>query len=182
MMKVFRNNELMLEQSVVTIGAFDGIHRGHQALIERAVNRARELAVPSVVYTFNPPPRAFFQNQMVLTNVGEKISFIKKMKVDYVIIADFNEHYASRSPEAFLQELKVLNPQEVWVGPDFNFGKGKKGTAADLSAMFQTFTHPPIKCSKGETISSTRIRNLLCNQEAQLANELLGRNLFKKIL
>jgi riboflavin kinase/FMN adenylyltransferase len=180
-MKVFENGELTLKQSVVTIGAFDGIHIGHQSLIAKAVNRARELDVPSVIYTFDPPPRAYFQKQMILTNVEEKIKFIKKLGVDYAIIANFDEHYLLKSAEDFLGELNVLNPQEIWVGPDFQFGKGKKGTTKDLAAQFKTYTHPLIKCPKGETISSTRIRNLVSRQEKQLANELLGRKLFDTV-
>jgi riboflavin kinase / FMN adenylyltransferase len=180
-MHVCKEGELELKQSVVTIGAFDGIHIGHQSLISKAVSRAQELHVPSVVYTFDPPPRAFFQKQMILTNVEEKISFIKKLNVDYVIIANFDEHYISKSAEAFLEELKGLSPKELWVGPNFQFGKGKSGTIEHLVEQFNTVIHPLIKCSKGETVSSTRIRNLLYKQEEKLANELLGRNLFEHV-
>ncbi|WP_046180110.1 FAD synthetase family protein [Domibacillus tundrae] len=180
-MKIFKNGELTLSQSVVTIGAFDGIHIGHQSLITKAVSRAQELNVPSVVYTFDPPPRAYFQKQMILTTVEEKISIIKQLGVDYVIIASFDEHYISRSAEDFLNELCFLFPKEVWVGSNFQFGKGKKGTIEHLSIQFQTFTHPLIKCSKGEPVSSTRIRNLISKEEKQLANDLLGRNLFETI-
>jgi riboflavin kinase/FMN adenylyltransferase len=180
-MNVFREGELELNQSVVTIGAFDGIHIGHQSLISEAVSRAQKLNVPSVVYTFDPPPRAYFQKQMILTNVKEKVTFIKKLNVDYVIVANFDKHYISKSAKDFLEELNHLSPKEIWVGPSFQFGKGKQGTTEYLAKHFNTFIHPLIKCSRGETVSSTRIRNLIYNQENELANELLGRELFENI-
>lgn len=180
-MILFREGELELKRSVVTIGAFDGIHIGHQSLILKAVSRAQTLNVPSVVYTFDPPPRAYFQKQMILTNVEEKVSFIKKLNVDYLVVANFDEHYITRSAEMFIEELKGLSPKEIWVGSNFQFGKGKKGTISLMAEHFKTFIHPLQKCSNGETISSTRIRNLLCRKENQLANELLGRNLFEDV-
>ncbi|MEK4030493.1 MULTISPECIES: FAD synthetase [Bacillaceae] len=177
-MEVIKNHNLKLKQSVVTIGAFDGIHIGHQSLIKKTVNRARQLNVPAVVYTFDPPPRPYFQNQMILTTVEEKVGFLKKLGIDYAIIARFDEDYVARSAEDFLKELEALSPQEVWIGPNFQFGKGKQGTTKELAARFHTFIHPLVKCANGQPVSSTRIRNLLDEQEEKLANELLGRDLF----
>ncbi|RFU62961.1 FAD synthetase [Peribacillus glennii] len=180
-MKVIRNGILSLKHSVLTIGAFDGIHLGHQSLIVKTVNRARELAVPSVVYTFDPPPRVYFQKQMLLTTVQEKLVFLRKLGVDYTVIANFDTYFLSKSAAEFIEELKSLAPHEIWIGPDFQFGKGKTGSIKDLSEQFNTYTFPVVKCSKGEIISSTRIRKLLGNQQQQLAHELLGRNRLQKI-
>ncbi|MFB4162369.1 adenylyltransferase/cytidyltransferase family protein [Alteribacillus sp. JSM 102045] len=174
-MNIYKNNQLTLTSSVVSIGAFDGLHRGHQTLIKEAAKRAREWGVPSVVYTFNPPPRAYFQNTKVLTSEEEKIELIKQLGIDYVVMADFNEAYASREAEEFLLELEFLCPREIWVGPNFQFGKGKKGDVTLLSNYLPVKVHPLVRCEKGEIISSTRIRELLQKDKRKQAYHLLGR-------
>ncbi|MEV9641181.1 FAD synthetase family protein [Mammaliicoccus sciuri] len=175
--KVYRDGELELPQSIMTIGAFDGLHLGHQALINRAKSRAEIYGVPFVVYTFDPPPKVYFQNQSLLTPFAEKEKFLRNMGVDYTIVASFDEHYASRSVGEFLVELRKIHPQEIWVGPNFYFGKGKSGTTQDLNMISKTFEQPVVRCSKGEVISSTRIRKLFQGNEADQAYCLLGRQL-----
>ncbi|WP_158738093.1 FAD synthetase family protein [Alteribacillus sp. YIM 98480] len=180
-MHIYKNNHLTLASSVVSIGAFDGLHRGHQTLIKEAAKRARELGVPSVVYTFDPPPRAHFQNTRVLTSVDEKIELIKLFDIDYVVVAEFNKEYASREALEFLLELSFLGPKEIWVGPNFQFGKGKKGNTNLLSDYFHVNVHPLVTCDKGEIISSTRIRELLQNNKRKQADHLLGRPRIKSL-
>lgn len=175
-MKVFQNNQLKLEQSIVTIGAFDGIHRGHQALIKKAKSQAEHHGVPLVVYTFDPPPKVYFQNQSILTSLPEKKRFLEELGVSYTVFASFNEEYAARSVQDFLDELRDMNPLEIWVGPGFNFGKGKSGSIEDLNHAFTAYQHPVVTCPEGEVISSTRIRKLLQHQQVEKAYDLLGRN------
>ncbi|MBE1554315.1 FAD synthetase family protein [Sporosarcina limicola] len=177
-MRVFRNNQLKLEQSVVTIGAFDGIHRGHQALIKKAKSQAELYGIPLVVYTFDPPPKVYFQNQSILTSLPEKKYFLEALGVSYSVFASFDEEYALRGVQDFIDELSDVNPKEVWVGPGFNFGKGKSGTIEDLNNAFKAYQHPIVTCPKGEVISSTRIRQLFQHKEAEQAYYLLGRNQF----
>ncbi|MFD1707245.1 FAD synthetase [Siminovitchia sediminis] len=174
-MRAASENELKLKSSVVSIGAFDGVHRGHQALIRQMVNRARELGVPSVVYTFDPPPRAYFQGHRVLTSVEEKLELMKKLNVDYTIAARFNKHYALRPPEEFIKELRSLGTKEVWAGRDFRFGKGQEGTIEMLSGYFTVNIFPFVTCEQGEKISSTRVRELLKQKDWIKINHLLGR-------
>lgn len=174
-MNIYSNNELMLESSIVTIGAFDGLHRGHQSLIKQAVNRAKLKGIPSVVYTFNPPPRALFQHKRMLTTVHEKVELLKSFSIDYVIVANFNKSYASRRPIEFIYELEKLHPEEIIVGPDFTFGKGKQGDVHLLRQYFQLTVHPFVSCEKGEIISSTRIRELIDQNEMKQVENLLGR-------
>lgn len=169
------NNKLVLKESVVTIGAFDGIHRGHQALIRTAKAQADSYGVPLVVYTFDPPPKVYFQNQDMLTSLTEKKQFLQELGVDYTVFATFNQTYAARSVQDFIDELSEVNPLEVWVGPGFNFGKGKSGSIVDLKKAFHAFTHPIVRCDDGEIISSTRIRHLLNCQQVNQAYTLLGR-------
>ncbi|AXI00235.1 FAD synthetase [Sporosarcina sp. PTS2304] len=170
-----QNNQLELNQSVVTIGAFDGIHRGHQALIKNAKARADSYGVPLVVYTFDPPPKVYFQNQSILTPLSEKKKFLEELGVSYTVFASFDQTYASRSVKEFIDELRLVNPQEVWVGPEFNFGKGKSGSIVDLAEHFTAFQHPVVTCPEGEVISSTRIRELFKHQNIEQAYYLLGR-------
>jgi riboflavin kinase / FMN adenylyltransferase len=175
-MRIYRNNQLKLEQSVVTIRAFDGIHRGHQALIKKAKLQADLYGVPLVVYTFDPPPKVYFQNQSILTSLTEKKSFLKALGVTYTVFASFDEEYASRGVQDFIDELSDVNPMELWVGPGFHFGKGKSGTIEDLEKAFNAYQHPSVTCPNGEVISSTRIRQLFQHEELEQAYYLLGRN------
>ncbi|MBM7714105.1 riboflavin kinase/FMN adenylyltransferase [Bacillus thermophilus] len=174
-MKVFRENELILKSSVVSIGAFDGLHRGHQTLIKRVVKRARELDVPSVVYTFDPPPRVYFQSERMLTSIEEKMALIKELNVDFTIVAHFNRHYASRPPLEFIKELRLLGARDIWVGPDFRFGKDKEGSVEWLSEYLKVNIHPVVTCEQGKRISSTRIRKLLQKNDWIKVRDLLGR-------
>lgn len=180
-MRIVNDNELSLPASVVSIGAFDGLHKGHQTLIKQAVRRAYELEVLSVVYTFDPPPRVYFQNQQVLTSIEEKLALIENLNVDYTIVANFDEHYASKPPADFITELSQLNTREIWVGSDFHFGKGKQGNIEMLSNYFTVNIHPFITCDQGEKISSTRIRELLQNNDWLEVYQLLGRKNLKTI-
>ena len=177
-MQSFRNNQLKLDESVVTIGAFDGIHRGHQALIKKARTQANQYGVPLVVYTFDPPPKVYFQNQSMLTSLSEKKRFLKALGVSYTVFASFDEAYAARGVKDFVDELSCVNPKEIWVGPGFKFGKEKSGSIDDLNHAFNAYQYPVVTCPKGEVISSTRIRKLFEHKEAKQAYDLLGRNEF----
>ena len=95
-MKAHVYSSLELPRSIVAIGAFDGVHKGHQAVIKQAVQRGRKLKVPSVVYTFDPPPRVFFQGARMLTTVQEKVLKIEKLAAGHAVVARFDEVYANR--------------------------------------------------------------------------------------
>ncbi|WP_423410537.1 FAD synthetase [Heyndrickxia sp. MSNUG] len=173
-MKAHVYTTLELPQSIVAIGAFDGVHRGHQAVIRQAVQRGRKLMVPSVVYTFDPPPRVFFQGVRMLTTVEEKLFKMEKLGAHHSVVARFDEMYARRSAYEFIETLAKLNPLEVMVGGDFRFGKDRLGDIALLEKYFQVRVTKPVCCSKGSPISSTRIRQLLSEGEVHLSNTLLG--------
>ncbi|WP_035711429.1 FAD synthetase family protein [Salibacterium aidingense] len=174
-MHIYADNQLTLPSSVVSIGAFDGMHRGHQALIKYSVARARKLDVPAVVYTFDPPPRAHFQNSVVLTTIEEKVKLIRQLGADYTIVAQFNDEYASRPPTSFIKEMAFLRPEEIRVGPNFQFGKEKQGDVELLSEYFNVYVLPFVTCDEGKRISSTRVRELLQKDEWKKACHLIGR-------
>lgn len=160
--------------SVLTIGAFDGVHRGHQALISRGVSRAKALGIPSVAYTFDPPPKVYFQQALALMPLVDKLEKLEDLGLDHVIIARFNEQYAARGTEDFLAELSTLNPEEVWVGRDFRFGRLQSGDLSTLGSRFNVRVLEPTRCSRGEIISSTRVRRLRAKGSLLEARMLLG--------
>jgi FAD synthase len=166
--------ELALPASVVTIGAFDGVHRGHQQLIGTTVERARTLGVASVVYTFDVAPKAFFGRAEPLVTLDEKLARIARLRPDAIVVAHFDEAYARRTADQFLDELEHLNPIGIIVGGDFAFGSCKTGGVAKLRSRFDTTVVPPVRCSEGVIVSSTRIRELRRAGAGGLAARLEG--------
>lgn len=161
------NGELSLPASVVTVGAFDGVHRGHQALIRRAVATGRAVGVPSVVYTFDPLPKLFFArtrggaDQFVpLTTLAEKLKRIAWLEPDHIVVARFDHAYAARTADGFVRELRRLCPVAIWTGPDFRFGSCQRGDPEYLGRFFDTRVMDPVCCEDGDKVSSTRIRSL----------------------
>ncbi|EDZ44643.1 Riboflavin kinase [Rhodobacterales bacterium Y4I] len=150
-----------LGASVVTLGAFDGVHSGHQALIAGTVRRARALGVPSVVCTFDPPPKVFFGRAAQLCPLAEKLARISALGPDHVVVFSFGEALRSLSPDAFMTRLARLRPQEIRVGGDFRFGAKQAGGVCLLARRFDVHIQPPVRCAAGEVVSSTRIRGLL---------------------
>jgi riboflavin kinase / FMN adenylyltransferase len=167
-------SSLELPRSIVAIGAFDGVHRGHQTVIRQAVQRGRKLKVPSVVFTFDPPPRVFFQGARMLTTVEEKLAKIEKLRARHAVVARFDEVYAGGSAYEFIDCLAKLNPVEIMVGNDFRFGKDRLGDVSLLKKYFEVSVTKPVCCSQGSVISSTRIRQLISEGEIHLSNALLG--------
>lgn len=175
-MLIHPSEALRLWDSVVTVGAFDGVHRGHQALIRRAVDRAVRFGVPSVAYTFDPPPKAVFGGAPVLTARPEKTRRLEALGLDHAVVATFDAAYAARNAEDFLEELADLKPVEVWVGPDFRFGRGQAGDVKMLARRFAVRSLEPVQCLKGRVISSTRVRDLMKRGALSEARSLLGWN------
>lgn len=173
-MEAYIDETLRLPRSVVAIGAFDGVHQGHQTVIKEAVKSSRILGVPSVVYTFDPPPRSYFQGARVLTPIEMKLVLLEKLGVDYVIIKSFDEVYTRLEPLAFIRDLQNLNPSGIMVGEDFRFGKNREGDLHLLAQYFRVQTIQPVCCSDGVLISSTRIRQLISRGEMKQSYSLLG--------
>jgi riboflavin kinase / FMN adenylyltransferase len=170
--------------SVVCIGAFDGLHLGHRALVRHAVERARGLGVPAVVLSFEPLPREFFGGPAAPARLqlpAMRIREFRALGVDRVGLLRFNAALAAMPAEAFVQRLLVerLRAQEVWVGPDFRFGNGRAGNLALLQSIggeagFVADTIAPIEVD-GTRVSSTRIRTALAAGDFRNAARLLGK-------
>lgn len=163
-----------LSGSVVSIGAFDGVHRGHQSLLRALVSQSRQLGVPAVVYTFDPPPRVALLGVPQLTSLQEKVNRLRGCGVDLVIVAPFDQRYRQRDAHEFIAELERLSPLCVHVGEDFRFGHGRAGDLKLLRRSFHVEPIQPVRCPEGELISSTRVRNLLAAGEFAEAQSLLG--------
>ncbi|MEH7335783.1 adenylyltransferase/cytidyltransferase family protein [Neobacillus drentensis] len=173
-MEIHTPGSLKLPSSVLTIGAFDGVHRGHQALILKTKEQAEAHGVPCVVYTFDPPPKVHFKKGQWITSLDEKLNRLKALGVDHVIVGQFNEAFMNKTGSDFIEELQFIHPVEIWEGPCFQFGKGRMGTIEDLKTHFHVGVLQPLQCEQGEIISSTRIRSLLKQGNFSLAKSLLG--------
>jgi riboflavin kinase/FMN adenylyltransferase len=170
--------------SVVCIGAFDGLHRGHQALVGHALSRARVLGLPLVALSFEPLPREFFargETPPRLTLPRAKVDGLHILGVDVVGLLRFNAMLASMSPQQFVDHVLVerLHAREVWVGPEFRFGKGRAGDLAQLQALgaergFAAGAIEPVNVD-GERVSASIIRRQLADGDLAGAAVGLGR-------
>jgi len=170
--------------TVVTIGKFDGIHLGHQALLGEAVSQAKARGLSSVMITFDRHPDALFRpNELRLPLIGpaQKQELVSKTGIDGLLTLEFNLELAGLEPEAFVEQvlLSALHAQVVVVGPDFRFGKGGKGTCEtlrDLGAKFgfSVVVLPEVEVD-GMRVSTSTIRNLLDTGNVEAAAKLLGR-------
>ncbi|EPX76605.1 FAD synthetase family protein [Salipiger mucosus] len=157
---VVSDRDLSLPASVVAIGAFDGVHQGHQQLISEAVRDARAEGVPAIVWTFDPPPKVFFGRAARLSTLDDKLARIARLGPDLIAVASFTASYCARSAGAFLGDLARIGPRRVHVGADFRFGAKQTGDVELLAARFETRLARPVVCAGGEPVSSTRIRAL----------------------
>ncbi|WP_245945505.1 bifunctional riboflavin kinase/FAD synthetase [Corynebacterium senegalense] len=170
--------------TVVTIGVFDGVHRGHQLLIGRAVDEARRLGVPSVVMTFDPHPVAVFAPDRApnaLLSLEERARLIASLGVDYLLVVDFREELAGDSPEEYVTDtlLGRLNARRVVVGENFTFGRDAAGTAATMAELGRDHcfdvTIVGLLDDGGVRICSTAIRHELAEGNIDVARDYMGR-------
>ncbi len=187
-MRIFRHYAPLpgeAKGAVVTVGNFDGVHRGHQAVIEQAGRIARESNRPRAVVTFEPHPRKFFRPgnpPFRLTPLRIKAHCIEGLGVDHLLVLHFDRMLAELSPEDFVARVLVsgLACAHVVVGTDFVFGKGRAGNAELLSRLarrsgFGFTAMAQVAGANGEIYSSTRIREYLKNGRPGDAAALLGR-------
>ena len=170
--------------SVVCIGAFDGVHRGHQAVLQCVRERAAALDVPAIAITFEPVPREFFARDTGLprlTAAGEKTRLLFDAGMQEVLALRFNATLAAMDATDFVQRVlrERVNAREIWVGAGFRFGHKRAG---DLSLLQNIGRREGFAASEvlpfelaGERVSSTRIRVLLAQGDFDAAATLLGR-------
>jgi riboflavin kinase/FMN adenylyltransferase len=172
-----------LQDSWVTIGTFDGVHRGHQTLLRQLVTEAQADHSQSVVLTFHPRPASVLQGvsgPFYLTSPEERAEQMGKLGVDVVFTLPFTRQTATTSAEEFMQQIhKHLGLRALLVGEDFALGRGREGNPARLRQIGQSLgyaVHVITRTADGEQpISSTRIRTLLNEGNVTTAAALLGR-------
>ncbi|GAA4702520.1 bifunctional riboflavin kinase/FAD synthetase [Phytohabitans rumicis] len=171
-------------RSVVTIGVFDGVHRGHQATIGHAVERARDLGLKSVVVTFDPHPSEVVRpgtHPAVLTEPRRKAELIEALGVDVLCVVPFTLDFSRLPPEAFVHDVLVehLHAAVVVVGDNFRFGHKAAGDGALLRSLGRTFGYAvedsALVTSGGTIFSSTYIRACVAAGDVRAAGEALGR-------
>ena len=169
-------------RSVVAVGVFDGVHRGHQALLAAAAERGRELGLPVVVVTFDPHPETVLRGVTppVLTTVGRRAELLGEHGADAVCVMPFTKDLSAQTPEEFVRALLVdrLHAAAVVVGEDFRFGYRASGDVAELARSGDEFGFTVDGVSlvaDGEAITSTRVRGLLADGDVAEAAALLGR-------
>jgi riboflavin kinase / FMN adenylyltransferase len=170
--------------SVVCIGAFDGVHRGHRAVIDHVRDRAAALNLDAIAVSFDPIPRLFFARDAgvpQLSSPTEKVGLLIDAGVQRVLLLRFNAAMAAMPAEDFIARVLVsrLRAREVWVGENFRFGNARRGDLNMLARVgkAQGFAAQSIESvvADGACISSSRIRGLLAESDFAAANGMLGR-------
>ena len=166
---------------VLALGFFDGVHQGHQRVIQTAKRIAKQRGLPLAVMTFNRHASQLFQSQATfryLNTVAQKIQHMDAFQVDRLYITDFNHQFAGLTPTAFIKDYLVgLNAQVVVAGFDYTFGQGGVNGMRELAELgapyFETVTVDRL-ANQQLKVSSTRIRDLIARGQLEQANELLG--------
>ncbi|CAL9577881.1 bifunctional riboflavin kinase/FAD synthetase [Streptomyces albus] len=173
-------------RSVVTIGSYDGVHRGHQLIIGKAVERARELGVPAVVVTFDPHPSEVVRpgsHPPLLAPHHRRAELMGELGVDAVLVLPFTTEFSKLSPADFVVKVLVdkLHARTVVEGPNFRFGHKAAGTVESLAELGGTYDYDVVvvdlfeRAESGEAFSSTMARRLVAAGDVRGAAEVLGR-------
>lgn len=173
--------------SAITIGTFDGIHLGHQQIINELCKISKRKRLDSIIVTFSPHPQTVLKSQnkkdiKILTTIKEKIDFLLKLDVDYLVIIQFTKEFSNISYSKFIESyiINKLNAREIVIGYNHAFGKNREGSVDSLINLGKEFNFnvnivEPVKY-KDEIVSSTRIRNVLIDGNVYEASQMLGRN------
>ncbi len=171
------------DQSVVTTGTFDGVHRGHQAILRYLVSRARDIGGVPTVVTFSPHPREVVTGEPVplLTTLDERADRLASLGVERFVVLPFSRDLSMMEPEAYVTDVLrgTVGLREIVIGYDHRFGRGRAGNRATLERLGArdgfTVDVIPEQVERGITVSSTQIRRLLDAGDAAGAAALLGR-------
>jgi riboflavin kinase/FMN adenylyltransferase len=172
------------KDAIVTMGAFDGVHKGHQQIIQRMKELAQKVQGETIIITFHPHPRKVISSVpgeiKQLSNIKERIQLLEAAGIDHLVIINFDYKFSNMTADQYVEEFlyQYFKPNTVIVGYDHHFGKGRNGNIELLKTMgaklhFQVEEiHEQLVQS--EIISSTLIRNYISEQQIKKANDLLG--------
>ncbi|HRD95871.1 MAG TPA: bifunctional riboflavin kinase/FAD synthetase [Rubrivivax sp.] len=188
-MRIHRGFDLGVPACALTIGNFDGVHRGHQAMLALLTNEARHRGLPACVLTFEPHPRDHFarligrpeQAPARISTLRDKLAELQRCGVDHVVVAPFNQAFASQAPQAFIDDVlrRGLRARYVLVGDDFTFGARRAGNYAMLDAAGSAHGFDVARMLSYEVhglrVSSSAVRDALAAGDMPRAQALLGR-------
>lgn len=187
-MKIYTNLEDFkdVKKPVLTIGTYDGVHLGHQKIIEYLNNKAKKIGGESVVFTFHPHPRMVLHpddhNLELLQTIDERIDKLSKLGIDHLIVFPFTKEFSRLSAVEFVRDILVneINIHTLVIGYDHQFGRNREGSKHVLYELAPIYNFNIVEIPaflKDEIkISSTKIRNALKKGEVQIANKYLGEN------
>jgi riboflavin kinase/FMN adenylyltransferase len=185
-MKVYFNLDELpeIKNAVVTIGSFDGVHCGHQRILERVSQLAQSVDAQSIVVTFHPHPRLLLAadsaNLSLLTTTDEKVALLEKYGVDIVVVVPFDRAFSEQSPDDYIENflVKYFQPSYIVVGYDHRFGAKRAGDMALLKKSEGKYGYRVEEIAKQMVdeidVSSTKIRTALAASDVKTANRLLG--------
>lgn len=179
-------NPPKFKRPVLTIGSFDGVHRGHRALFNKTKEIAKEINGESVIITFHPHPRQIIYPRdtsfHILTTLEEKISLMRDVGVDHLVIVPFTIEFSHMAAVEYITQFLVAKfaPHTIVVGYDHHFGRNRKGSVRLLLDFGRRFNFQVVeieaKLSNSIAISSTKVRSALDDADIELANEYLSYN------
>ncbi|MBS1597771.1 MAG: bifunctional riboflavin kinase/FAD synthetase [Bacteroidetes bacterium] len=183
-MQVHRNSDdLNFNNAVITIGTFDGVHTGHQQVIEQLKTEAAKIKGETAIITFDPHPRKIVNSALgikLINTTDEKIELLAKKGVDHLIVVPFTDAFSKLTAEEYVSEflIKKFHPHTIIIGYDHRFGAGRKGDYHLLEELCETFNYElreiPVHLLDTISVSSTRIREAISTGNMEVANELLG--------
>ena len=185
-MKIYKSIDEYNESksSVVTIGTFDGVHKGHQKILNKVLNASKQSNLSSVVLTFFPHPRIIlnkYNDIKMIDSLDEKINHLEKIGIDHLIIHPFDKKFSLLSADQFIKEylLKKLKLKHIIIGYDHRFGKGREASVTDLKKYSSEFNFVLDEIDAQEiekiAISSTKIRNSINEGDLKTTKIYLGR-------
>lgn len=177
----WKNRKISL---AVGLGNFDGVHRGHQAILKDLVRKARAKGWKTAVYTFDPHPTKILSPQsapLLIQTLEQKFQALKNFDIDFVIVERFDRRFSKQKPLDFFNDILVqqLNAKGIWVGYDFTFGHKRAGTVQTLQKLckqigiFLKIVEPQF--FGGTLVNSSQIRRLVLERKVDVAQKLLGR-------
>ncbi|NIO48354.1 MAG: bifunctional riboflavin kinase/FAD synthetase [Candidatus Aminicenantes bacterium] len=181
--KGFETFSSFSSESILAIGNFDGIHLGHQKILQLLEEKAKKHSLPSLVLTFSPHPEKILGKKIIkmIQTLEQRVRGIKKFGIDAVLIVPFDEKFSSLTGQDFIQKIvvNILKAKVVIVGENFRFGKNREGDISLLRQSssrfnFQVYSIPPV-VKDGMVVSSSLIRSSLQEGKIEIANDLLGR-------
>jgi len=172
------------DKSVVTLGTFDGLHLGHQQIVDEVIRKSKQIEGRNFLVTFEPHPRKIIPGRndvKLLSTLDEKIGILEKLVLDNLFVINFTTEFSRQSPEDFVKTYlgDSIGLNEIVIGYDHHFGKERDGNVELLQKLGKEFgflvTRIPEFSANGEVVSSTKIRNALLAGDVVKAGEMLGR-------